>query len=340
MPSIFITAASLLLAAAAAAAPTVSEKNQAALAGFERLRAGLYADDARLQRVFDAAAGFLRAAPARGPREAVRNVLLFMKSSMKYAPDRPVQRGPHEWTARQSLAYGTSNGCVEAAKVFFELFREAYPAFPALAIGSFNSACPDAGHAVVEVEDGDGSAFLVDASSFERMPGGLNAGWGPSRLSLEDVRRPVSFRPEVRGAVVQAFEDSDLFVEEKAGGYRAARYEYGQVFDGKLLEEVRFKTLDEVNAYLARFVKAEVSFEDLERTGLVLRYDGPDKAGFLYADPCRDGAKARYVVFACDAAPASKDGSEAVEPLARRQYEKTGRAETCVRKPIAPSARP
>ena len=216
----YLLAAGLLLAAGPAycAEPApgafVTGQNRPLLDEFESRRRALFSDREELAAVMAKAAEFLRTLPASGPAEAVGNVLVFMNSALRYAPDQPIERGPHEWTAAQALGYGTFNGCVEAERVFFRLFRTAYPGFKARAIGSFNASAPSSGHALVEVENADGSAFLVDTASFGKLPRSLLKVTGFTKLADTDLAAPIAFAPEHRGVIIQFEQDSDIFVEK------------------------------------------------------------------------------------------------------------------------------
>ena len=62
------------------------------------------------------------------------------------------------------------NGCVEAAKVFFELFRAAYPGYKAAYLDSFDAA-GEGSRAVPLVKGSGGEDYIVDAAAFARLPG-------------------------------------------------------------------------------------------------------------------------------------------------------------------------
>lgn len=326
----FLTMLCILAAGSACAAgqagPFVTDQNRPLLDGFEARRRALFDDRPELAAAMDSAVKFIGTLPAAGPREAVSNVLIFMNGSLRYAPDQPVERGPHEWTARQALGYGTYNGCVEAERVFFGLFKAAYPKFKAWAIGSFNSASPSGGHAVVEVEDKDRSTFLVDTSSFGKLPRSLLRSAGYRDLSEEDLSAPITFAPEHRGAVVQFAQDSDIFVERTSEGYRAVRYVYGRVFDGEPLGEERFPTLTAVNRYLSGYGRADISFDALRKLGIILDYADPGNGSFFYGRK-----KEKYVIFACDSSVTEDKDSADLEAKARKAYAAGGKASACVR---------
>ncbi|OGR44542.1 MAG: hypothetical protein A2X35_00315 [Elusimicrobia bacterium GWA2_61_42] len=329
----YLLAAGLLLAAGPAycAEPApgafVTGQNRPLLDEFESRRRALFSDREELAAVMAKAAEFLRTLPASGPAEAVGNVLVFMNSALRYAPDQPIERGPHEWTAAQALGYGTFNGCVEAERVFFRLFRTAYPGFKARAIGSFNASAPSSGHALVEVENADGSAFLVDTASFGKLPRSLLKVTGFTKLADTDLAAPIAFAPEHRGVIIQFEQDSDIFVEKTKEGYRAARYAYGRVFDGKPLGEELFSSLAAVNAYLAGYGRADLSLGALRKLGIILDYSAPDKSSFLFGKD-----KARHVVFACDSGVSEDKDSAALEAKARQEYAAGGKVTTCVRR--------
>ncbi len=114
------------------------------------------------------AAEYVKTMPAKSPGDAARNVLLFMRRYLK--PAGGAQRGAHEWSAEQVLNEGSTNGCVESAKVFFEIFKSAYPHYRPVYLDSFNSACPKGGHAVVEITDSGGSPFIIDSAFYPSLP--------------------------------------------------------------------------------------------------------------------------------------------------------------------------
>lgn len=115
------------------------------------------------------------------------NALKFMNENLKYSPGG---RGAGEFTAEKALADGTFNGCVEAAKIFMLLFTRASSGMPEVKcnfIHSFHKGWakerekldpkltnPDVwknawGHAVVEIQIGAATPFIVDATAFERI---------------------------------------------------------------------------------------------------------------------------------------------------------------------------
>ncbi|MCX5784518.1 MAG: hypothetical protein NTX59_02410 [Elusimicrobia bacterium] len=307
--------------------PFVTDRNRALLDEFESRRRALFDDRPQLAAVMEKAVEFLETLSADSPREAVSNVLVFMNSALRYAPDQPAQRGPHEWTAQQSLGYGTFNGCVEAERVFFRLFRTAYPEFKARAIGSFNASSQSGGHALVEVEDKDGSTFLVDTSSFGKLPRSLLKSAGYQRaLTEEDLARPVSFSPRHRGAVIQFAQDSDIFAEKTKEGYRAVRYAYSMVFDGAQLGEEHFPTLAAMNSYLSGYGRADVSFDALRKLDIILDYADSNKDSFLYGKE-----KAKLVIFSCGSSVSEDKDSAELEAKARKEYAARGKVSTCVR---------
>jgi len=304
----------------------VNGANERLLNDLDSARRGLFSDRPELSAISDKAAEFLRTLPAGTAREAVTNVLVFLNSTLRYAPDQPVTRGPHEWSSRQVLAYGTFNGCVEAERAFFRLFKEAYPGFKARAIGSFDSSDQQGGHALVEVEDADGTLFLVDTSAFGKLPRSLLKRTAHKDLTDRDLANPIDFAPERRGVIVQLPEDSDLFVERAGSGYRVTGYPYARVFEGDPLIEEKFTSLKSLNAYLAAYGRADISFKALRELGIVLDYADPGRMSFLLGRE-----KKRYIVFSCDSSISEDGDSAALEAKARRQYAATGKASTCER---------
>lgn len=300
--------------------------NERLLKDLESARLGLFSDRPELSAISDKAAEFLRTLPAGTAHDAVTNVLVFLNSTLRYAPDQPVSRGPHDWSSRQVLAYGTFNGCVEAERAFFRLFKEAYPGFKARAIGSFNASKKEGGHALVEVEDADGSLFLVDSSAFGKLPRSLLKRTAHHDLTDRDLATPIDFAPERRGVIVQLSGDSDLFVESTGTGYRVTRYPYARVFEGAPLAEEKFPSLKSLNAYLAAYGRTDVSFKALRELGIVLDYADPGRMSFLFGRE-----KERYIVFACDSSISEDGDSSALEATARRQYAATGKVSTCER---------
>ena len=330
----YLFAALLLLSAGGAfcaelpGGPYVTDQNRPLLSQFENRRSALYDDRPELAAVMAGAVEFLVTLPAPAPGDAVGNVLVFMNSSLRYAPEQPAARGPQEWSAQQALGYGTYNGCVEAERVFFRLFRSAYPQFKARAIGSFNASAPAGGHALVEVEDGSGAAFLVDTSAFGRLPRSLLKSTAYQDLTEADLLKTISFSPEHRGVVLQYPGDSDIFAEKTKTGYRAARYDYGNVFDGKFLGEENFPALAGLNAYLAGYGRADVSLAALRKLGVILDYADKEKTYFIFGKD-----KAKLVVFACDTAVTEDKNGDggAVEARARKEYAAGHRVSACVR---------
>ena len=327
------TALILLLAATAAKAQDVGDKSTA-LQELGALRGEQCARSPLAEKIFGAAVGVLRAMPAKGSREAVVNVFLLMRHEL--GGGEGVSRGPHEWPARTSLACRSVNGCVEAAKVFFALFRTAYPRFPALYLDSFNSECPSGGHAVVEVSDADGSSFIADAVSYGNVPDRLVAARTEfSPVTEEQMGFTLDIRPEYQGRIVQVQDEADFYISEKGGKYLVERYPYASVFSGKP-EAVSFDSLSRVNGHLKDFIDArnagkELAFEDLRKAGLILAFNEPRKTSFQYANWCQ-GGKARHVVFGCRAKVSDEDDADAVEPGLRKRFAAMGIADGCDRK--------
>lgn len=324
----FLLAAGPAYGAGAPAVPYVDGGNRVLLEDFDARRRALFSDGPQAAAIMEKAVAFLKTLPAGDPWEAVGNVLVFMNGTLRYAPDQPIERGPHEWTSGQALGYGTYNGCVEAERVFFRLFRGAYPAFKARAIGSFNSAAPAGGHALVEVEGGDGSAFLVDTSAFARLPRNLLRNGAREALTEEDLARPVDFSPEHRGVIVQFDQDCDMFAEKTKDGYRAVRYPYSRIFDAAPLGEERFASLASLNSYLSGYGRADVSLYGLRKLGIVLDYADKERSSFLYGKK-----QDKLVIFACDTDVSEKTGDEdtGLEAKARKEYAAGKRVSTCVR---------
>lgn len=273
------------------------------------------------------ALALLASRPARSqtPEEAVAEVFATMRRVVVGDPGSPAARGPHEWPPERSLEAGTVNGCVESAKVFFALLRRSHPHVEAAYVDSFNSACENAGHAVVAVRGSGGEPFLVDAAAFERVP-------GRRPVSEAELDRSIDIRPELRGRILQFAGDSDLLVRKTDGGYRVVRYAYGRVF-GDALSSRDFRTLDELNAWLRAYPAAaraarRLSFGELERLGLILAYDGAGFSSFQYRNACGEGAS-RHVIYGCHKRLPKEDRAEAVEPAARLRFKKTGEALLC-----------
>lgn len=330
----------VLLAAALLAAPAASTsaadpgRDQAGrLAELAELRVEQCARSPLAERIFDAAVEVLRAMPTPDPRAAAVNVFLLMRHELGGAAG--VRRGPHEWPARTSLACRSVNGCVEAAKVFFALFRAAYPSYKALYLDSFNADCPSGGHAVVEVEDADGKSFIANAASYAGIPSGLIAGPPDFQpVTEEQLGLPVDIKPDLRGRIVQVQDQADFFVSKVDGKYRLERYAYGSVFNERAGETLRFDSLAGVNARLRAFVDGHsrqgITFETLRKAGLILAFDDPAKTRFQYANWCK-GGKATHVVYGCRAAATDEDDAEAVEPAMRKRFAETGLADGCDR---------
>lgn len=326
--ALFLPAAGRAYCADVPGGPYTDARNRALLEDFEARRRALFDDGPQAEAVMEKAVAFLKTLPAGDQWEAAGNVLVFMNGTLRYAPDQPIERGPHEWTSRQALAYGTYNGCVEAGRVFFRLFRGAYPEHKARAIGSFNSAAPAGGHALVEVEGKDGTARLVDTSSFARLPRNLLRNGAREELTEKDLARPVDFSPEHRGVIVQFDQDCDMFAEKTKDGYRAVRYPYSRIFDAAPLGEERFTSLAGLNSYLSGYGRADVSLEGLLKLGIVLDYADKERTSFLYGKK-----QDKLVIFACDTAVSEKTGDEdtGLEAKARKEYAAGKKVSTCVR---------
>lgn len=120
-------------------------------------------------------------------KKLVINVLKFMNENIKHCWG---ERGEYEFPAERVLAYGTFNGCVEAAKMFMFLFQEASSGMAGVKCSLIYSFKKDwaegcakldpglnnpevwknpAGHAVIEIQGPGFPPFLVDATAFERL---------------------------------------------------------------------------------------------------------------------------------------------------------------------------
>ncbi|MFI5345892.1 MAG: hypothetical protein ACHQ51_05915 [Elusimicrobiota bacterium] len=250
------------------------------------------------------------------PEDAVVQVLTRMHGTLRYRPEDPAPRGPHEWEARRVLAAGTVNGCVESAKAFFALFREEFPSFKIVYLDSFNAVGPG-GHAVVQVTGAEGQDFIVDAASFENLP-------GPSVLDDEALAAKVDIRKDRVGRVMQFQGRGDVFLEKAGGEYQMLVYPFGEVFDGPVRSHRSFRTLRELNQALAAYADASgVDFAYLRDHGLILPFADPKEESFVYINPA--GGLARYVVYGRFSRLPEPDDAEKREPAAR---ERLARAET------------
>lgn len=246
--------------------------------------------------------------PRATPEQAVVRTLAGMRRSLRYAPDSPAPRGPHEWDARRVLAAGTVNGCVESAKAFFSLLRRDFPYLKAYYLDSFNSV-GEGGHAVVQVTGSDGRDFIVDAAAFESLP-------GPYRLDEAALAAPVDIRKDRRGRIVQFPGRADVFLERKGGAYRMTVYPPSQVFDGTPLSQETFPSLEALNRALSDYAAAApLDFAYLRDHGLILPFADPGQESFVYTNPA--GGLARYVVYGRFSALPEPDDAEAREPAAR-----------------------
>lgn len=263
-----------------------------------------------------AAAARLREAPASSPEEAVAGVFALMRRVIIHGGDS-APRGPHEWSAEQSLGAGSVNGCVESAKVFFALFKTAYPSFDAAYVDSFNSSGPG-GHAVVEVTGSDGRPFLVDATPFSRLPGVVE-------VTEAELSRPIDIRPESKGRILQFPGKADVLMEKEGAGYHAVVYDYMGAFGPKRSEQT-FDSLGELNRWLGGFSGESActapTFSDIKRLGLILPYDDHELSSFQYVN-------AKHVIYGCYRALPAQDEAERVEPGARLAFGRTGRGMTC-----------
>ncbi|MBI3565578.1 MAG: hypothetical protein HY079_10315 [Elusimicrobia bacterium] len=254
------------------------------------------------------------AAPARAPEDAVAAVLRRMRATLRYAPDAPAPRGPHEWTGRRALTAGTVNGCVESAKAFQTLLRAEAPGVRARLIDSFDAAA-EGGHAVVEVTGSDGTPFLVDAASFDRLP-------GAPHVSDEELARPVDIRPEAKGRIYQFPGKADAFAEKVPGGYRLSEYPYGAAFSGTPRRR-DFADRAALERALSEYAPPDAAdFRWARDHGLILSYDGPDRTGFLYAGA---NGTSRHVVYSCRDEEPVTDAVTDLEPAARARYAREGK---------------
>lgn len=124
--------------------------------------------------------------------DLIKNVLVFMNNNIKYQSDVSFleQRDCCQWTGGQVLAEGNFNGCVEAAKLFLDLFKGAAQR-KRLEYGScgYVSSFPVnwakiraqesnfgregiPGHALIEIEPLNGKRLLVDAAMFPDVEAG------------------------------------------------------------------------------------------------------------------------------------------------------------------------
>lgn len=243
------------------------------------------------------------------PEEAVTRVLTRMRASLRYAPDVPAKRGPHEWDPARVLAAGTVNGCVESAKAFFTLLRQEFPGLKAAYLDSFKATGPG-GHAVVQVTGSDGVDFIVDAASFERLP-------GPFKFGEADLAAPVDVRKDRAGRVVQFAGRGDVYLTKSGGDYLMLVYPPGQVFDGPLRSQESFKTLAELEASLAAYA-GPVDVRFLRDHGLILPFADAKRDSFIYPDPA--GGLARYVVYGRFSRLPAVDDAESREPAARARH--------------------
>lgn len=250
-----------------------------------------------------------QAAPS--PEASVVRVMTRMRNELRYQTDRPSPRGPHEWTARRVLEAGTVNGCVESAKAFFTLFREECPPCKAVYLDSFNAA-GDGGHAVVQVMGSRGEEFIVDAASFERLPGVVE-------LDEAALAAPIDIRPDRRGRIVQFKGRGDVLLEKTGGAYAMTVYPPSEVFDGKPILRKSLTSLTALNRALSDYAaEPSVDFRWLRDRGLILPFADSGRTAFVYSSP--DGGLSRYVVYGRFTALPEPDDAEKREPAARQRY--------------------
>jgi hypothetical protein len=274
-------------------------------------------DEKAVNGAFDGAVALLRAQPAKTPEAAIVTVLKYMRGAVSYQNSQPAQRGPHQWPGRLALANGSVNGCVEAAKVFFELFRAAYPGYKAAYLDSFNSV-GEGGHAVPVVKGSGGQDYIVDTAAFSRLP-------GHSKMDDNGLSDPVDIRPEHKGRILQFRDQGDVFVEKKDGKYHLTVYPYRRVFDVPPLDERVFDTLAGLNDALDGYSAADkLDFRYLQDNGYILPFLDAERSGFLYAGSA--GALSKHVIYGCYTTLPEKDDAEKAEPAARENYKKTGKA--------------
>jgi len=211
----------------------------------------------------EAAVADIKTRPAQDPDRAkalTLSVLKRMAETIRYAGDvpQPAPRDPHEWPGLRVLVEGDFNGCVEAAKVFKTLFDASSPPRVSKYVGGTLKG-EDGGHAVVEVADEKGRAFLVETSMF-------------STLDLSIRGEADLAKPE--GRTIQTGEE-DINVRRIGQNSVLSRYEYMHLFqeDKRLAEPLEFKDLASVNAWLRGNVRIADSFQDLEKAGLILAED-------------------------------------------------------------------
>jgi hypothetical protein len=264
---------------------------------------------------FDQAAALLGERPAATPDDAVINTLKYMRANISYAPGVPADREPHAWTGKQVVEAGTFNGCVEAAKAFFELHRAVYPGFRLVYLDSFNSAGPAGGHAVVGAVGADGQPYIVDTTAFQGLP-------GPFSLTDEDLAAPVSFNSKYTGKVLQFNDRLDIFATRQGAKYLLFVYSYGGVFNGELKEKRKFSSLKALNRALGEYSAAAVDMAFLRDNRIALAYLDSGRSAFMFN-------QAKHVIYGCYANLPFPDPAEQIEPGARKNYVETGKAGTC-----------
>ncbi|MFC1496722.1 hypothetical protein ACFL52_04830 [Candidatus Margulisiibacteriota bacterium] len=121
--------------------------------------------------------------PINNFQDLALNTLTFMHKNFEYVKNsvNPKSRDAAEWSGERILAEGNYNGCVEAVKLFIELYnkvalRKGFKAVTITYLSSFNlswatpknlaSGQPPSGHAMVELKQA-GRVLLINAARFE-----------------------------------------------------------------------------------------------------------------------------------------------------------------------------
>lgn len=210
------------------------------------------------------------------------NILIFMNRNIKDIEQVPKQeqrgRDAAEWSGEKALTEGNTNGCVENARVFLLLLRgistnvranfvSSFPEKGAIEIKKELEKPPNLqnkklledppGHAVIEVIDGKGNPFLVDAAMFQSDLLGR-------RITTADLQTITDVGDkEINGIILKYLGQFDLWIRKEGPNFKITEYPFRQF--GKNGIEKSFKNLDELNEYLKRYV----SFSDLEQKKII-----------------------------------------------------------------------
>jgi hypothetical protein len=226
-----------------------------------------------------AACSIVNTRPCNTIEDLIKNTMMMINNNVSFVNNVPENELPSrdaaQWSGARAFAQGNFNGCVEAAKIFYELYNEviAQKGNPNLGqcryLSSFdqtkaplmNRTDSPAGHALVEVPYGNGVIY-VDATQCRQMQ--------KYYVQLEDLDRPLDIDPARKGVIISPDRSMcDLYIEKVGDQYRITTYDGrdGGVFNGTCLESKTFPDLKAVNRYLS-LLSLPLSFADFGGKGI------------------------------------------------------------------------